>query len=320
MMIGSLTVRIVRVKQESTTMPETKTQEVSASEAIQSLVNQVAQLKHDNNELMNRLTECRAVSNTTHPMLDSSPATLVTPFSGKPSEDIEAFFADVLAAAKLGFWTDEQLLQMTKLRLIGEAKAYVLYHEELRNALTFEQLKQGLLKRFKKQNSCRFYREQLNTMTQRYNETLESFVDRIRKININTYQLTDSDEANKYILQEAENRALDTFLRGLPPETSRRVRAEFPKTLTEAVNIATALEEIDAATKYKERKNVFSTGVRCFRCDRQGHIAKNCRQPQCSNCQRIGHTYRECRSTGKFANKGPLNANGNPGTATRRSQ
>lgn len=84
-------------------------------EAIQSLVNQAAQLKNDNKRLMKQLSNAQ-------PSLDSSAATLVTPFSGKPGEDVTAFFDVLLVASKLGLWLDEQLSQMTKLHLIGEAK------------------------------------------------------------------------------------------------------------------------------------------------------------------------------------------------------
>lgn len=294
-------------------------QDATTMEAIQSLVNQVAQLKNDNNRLMQQLGSTRQAG-TILSSLDSSAATLVTPFSGKPGEDVAVFFDDLLAASKIGLWTDEQLLQMTKLRLVGEAKSHVLYNEELRNALTFEELRKGLMKRFQRQNSCRFYREKLSAISQRHNEPLECFVDRIRKVNANTYQLTDSDIVNKVILQEAENRALDTFLRGLPAEMSRRVRAQFPKSLDEAVSIATAFGEIDVATGAGERRNIFPAGLRCFRCDQQGHIAKNCKLPQCGLCRRIGHSSRDCRARRDFDRRRPLNGNGGPRAAVSGSR
>lgn len=290
---------------------------VSTEEAIQSLVDQVAQLRADNYQLNKQLSECRQMG-TVSPVIDSAAAALVTPFSGKPGEDIFSFFDDLASAAKLGLWTDDQLLQMTKLRLTGEAKNHVLYNEQLRNAMTFDELKKGLLQRFQKQNSSRFFREQLNAMSMKQNETIENFVDRIRRINANTYQLTDSDEANKIILQEAERRALDVFLRGLPADLSRRVRAEFPETLAEAVTRATAFVEIDTVTRARERRNVFST--RCFRCDRQGHIARNCNVPQCRFCHRVGHLDRDCRAKRDSDRRRPLNDKGSPRAAVSGSR
>lgn len=101
-----------------------------------------------------------------------------------------------------------------------------------------------MLKRFIGQNSCRFYHEQLSVLRQRSNEPSDAFADRVRKLNMNTYELTENNEANRIILQEAENGVMDAYLRGLQPEMSRRVRAEFPKTLNEAVNIAVAMNVI----------------------------------------------------------------------------
>lgn len=303
-----------KMGKETVAKEDPAARDATTLEAIQSLVNQVAQLKNDNTRLMQEIGNIRQ-GGTVFPSLDSSAANLVTPFSGKPGEDVTAFFDNLLAASKVGLWTDEQLLQITKLRLVGEAKAHVLYNEELRNALTFDELKTGLLKRFQRQNSTRFYREKLNTISQRQNETLDSYVDRIRKVNINTYQLTDNDMVNKVILQEAESRALDTFLRGLPAEMSRRVRAEFPKSLDEAVSLATAFEEIDVATRAKERRSIFPAGVRCFRCDQQGHIAKNCRIPQCRFCHKIGHLDKDCRAKRDSDRRRPLNGGGGPRAA-----
>lgn len=187
---------------------------------------------------------------------------------------------------------------------------HVLYNEELRNALTCEELKKGLMKWYQRQNYCRFYKEKLNTISQWQNESLEGLVDRIRKVNANTYQLTNNDIVNKVILQQVESRTLDTFLRGLPAEMSQWIRAEFPKSLDEAVSLATVFKEIDIAMRARERHNSFLAGLWCFTCDQWGHTAKNYKLPHCGLCHRVGHSSRDCRAGRDGGSMGPLNGNG----------
>lgn len=195
-----------------------ETQGVSTQEAVQQLLDRVAQLEADKTDLLNRVeTQAGPPQEVSAQMLDPAAVALVTPFSGKTGEDVNSFFNDLETAAEISGWSKRQMLQVAKMRLVGEAKTHVLYHEHLRNANTFEEFQTGLIKRYKGQNSCRFYREQLAVLRQRTNEPLDVFADRVRKLNVNTYDLTGHDETNKVILHEAEQRGLDAFLHGLQP-------------------------------------------------------------------------------------------------------
>lgn len=196
----------------------------------------------------------------------------------------------------------------------------MLCKEELKNATTLDTFKQVLCKKYKSQNSGRLFREQLSVVKQRQNESLIAFTDRLRTLNVYTYQLTNSEESNVIVLREAENRALDAFLRGLQPEMSRRVWSEFPKTLEDAVSAAVALHEIDVATQLGDKRVVFSNNQPCFRCGKNDHTARNCRQPYCTYCKKVGQVYDQCYGRNKQSSKKSLNAKGYAAAANRRSQ
>lgn len=313
-------------------MPDTRS--ASTSECISALTEQVSRLLEENAQLklgyqdfQSQLESFRTAQSSQletsklevpsavrSPSIDPSVANLITPFSGKTTEDVTIFINDVLAAAGMCNWSDETTLRMANLRLTGEAKTYVMYHETLGKASTFEQLAEGLRQRYRKQNSARFFREKLSGLTQKVGETVETFSDRIRKINAQTYELTQIPEADRVILREAENRALDVFLRGIPPEFSRRVRMENPEDLAAALRVATQLQEIDTVTRVRADKRIFASEKNCYRCGVKGHLKAQCNQPQCYTCGRVGHKADACRIRKQNGGNGKhksLNGNGN---------
>lgn len=275
-----------------------ETQTVPTMDAVQMLVDQVAAVRAEMTDMRNAAAQRDTAANISASFVETNAASLVTPFSGKTGEDITIFLDNLQAAARLGSWSEDLLLEVAKLRLEGDARRVVQYNAHLREATTFAEFKEGLLNNYKNLNSTRHFREQLSMIKQLNKESVTHFADRIKKINVYTYELTSNDVANRVILQEAECRALDAFLRGLTPEMSRRVRASLPKTLAEAVQSAVMFNEIDAATQVPEKRAVFSSTNSCFKCGLSGHIAKNCRQKQCFTCKQFGHIAKQCRKRG----------------------
>ena len=76
------------------------------------------------------------------------------------------------------------------------------------------------------------------------------------------------------------------FIRGLGPSTSRQVGYERPKTLEEAIRIASAYETNFFPKKFQVARSVEMMDIglvgeiECFRCRKKGHIARDCRVPK----------------------------------------
>lgn len=261
----------------------------STSDVIKALTKRVAVLCEQRDELLAQVNKVVPSHNTN--VIDFRMAELVQPFSGQADEDVNFFIEDLLSAADLGGWPDITLLQIAKFKLVGDAKTYVLYNEELRNATTFEQLRAGLVKRFHGQNSSRFFREQLITIKRNHDESLDSFVDRIRRITKNTYQLSGSDEVNKILLYEADQKALDAFLHGLDADLSYRVRSKFPETLDEALRLANQFEQIDTTIQAYEQSNF---GKQAYY--KGSNKEQRIKYLYCTFCHKNGHVYADCRS------------------------
>lgn len=321
-------------------MPETRktTEEAIAAltEKLQEVVSENEQLRlglretdekvrsqQQINEQLRLQLESKSIRDAVPVSFDPKVVELLPTFSGKESEDITVFVKSIRDVAQWYSWSDGTALQVIKLRLTGEARTYVMYHEVLSKVQTFCEFCEGLYQRYRKQNSARFFREKLSNLYLKRNETVEVFSDRIRKLNAQTYELTDSEEANRVLLAEAENRALDVFLKGLPSEMSRKVRVEDPKTLMEALRIATRLEEVEVATRQKGDNRMFVSQLKCFRCGKLGHKRKACRVPQCFRCGMVGHNAQRCnveRKSGTGVNKKSLNGKGIVSSVERPSQ
>lgn len=249
-----------------------------------------------------------SIASTSGSLSSTLPAVSFIPsFAGKSQENVNTFLQNVKDTGRVCAWPDEFLLNVTRMKLVGDARSYVESVESLRNATNFSTLETGLAERYSDKRSPSYYRDKLSTLRQKHGEEFEAFADRIRAVSCKTYIMSSDPVRNDVLLEEAELRSIDTFIRGIDPKIGGEIKISSPRTLHEAVRLAMLREEasrfVTMPSRETERKHVLATTVNCSRCRKTGHIADDCRAPSCSYCERIGHTGQHCYKKAKAQRK-----------------
>lgn len=141
------------------------------------------------------------------------------------------------------------------MKLSGDARVYIESVETLRNASTFDTLAAGLAERCSDKRGISYYRDQLSTLRQKQGEGFEAFADRIRSVSCRTYTLGTDAVRNEILLEEAELRAIDVFIRGINPKYGGKIKVASPRSLHEAVRLAILREEADRFVSVPTRAN-----------------------------------------------------------------
>lgn len=229
------------------------------------------------------------------------------------------------------------LLKFIESKITGEAKDRLLARTE-RN--TWEQIKAILEENYAVKRTLEYYASLLFTSRQGNNETVAQWGSRIDTMGIDLIR-----EARARI-EKVNPNAIEggvilvsefmkgSFVAGLKDDRVKYIVKARGEDESLAQLIETALQEESEVKSQKFKGNQGSliwpnpgysgylrkesrpqikkevntvTSVKCHRCQRIGHMARNCRvkviSPTCETCQRVGHESKDCRARGSQGNR-----------------
>jgi hypothetical protein len=271
-------------------------------QAVDELCAQIRSLKEENEGFRARANFNKGegpVTGKAYSMVSS-----IECFSGAAGENVETFFSQVEQVAKLGGWSDDDKLSVVTLRARGGALELLKAKERAGDVTTYGDARKIFLERYQGVKNRRFYREMLAGIRMGSREGIEEFADRIREVNSHTWKEEEDAAAAAIRRSEADERALDAFLNGLPGRVGEHTRLAMPETFDAAVAAAVRIREAERRARPEtEERNVFvmREGV-CRACGQSGHFARECAhrgEMQCFNCGERGHWARNCQVGGR---------------------
>lgn len=228
---------------------------------------------------------------------DLTVSNLIEPWSGEGPVSVTEFFNKVDRAAKSGNWTDTDKVTVAVLKLTGVAALFLNSTEEaLREDIPYLRFREIFIERFKVKHLDQFHYSALQNAVQYKNETPSQFADRCRRLCARTIRQVSDPEQQRIINEEGERRMLAAYINGLSGTVGTQVRYRMPSTLTEALQIATTVQEVDTMEARKTQVKFSNNGNNkifavCFNCNKVGHVARDCR------LKRTGKTHSNMNSS-----------------------
>jgi hypothetical protein len=262
---------------------------------------------------------------------DLSLAASIREWSGNSrAKPVTEFLAQIEQCAHVSGWSQNDLVNILKSKLTGDALLFVNGRDQLSDGnVTYEILKAALVDRFSEKLPARYYYNLLHEATQNKDETPSQFLDRLRLLSAKTIRKGNNPVEQRILKEEAEFRLLTSFIYGMKGEAGRELRYRNPETLDQALNIATV---VCNAKKLEQHRNHETLAVkvegkeyanqRCHKSTwhrgrqqqqpparqppRQGTMYRDwVRTPvKCYACGREGHIARFCDKQEQRVNKG----------------
>lgn len=248
---------------------------------------------------------------------DLTVSNLIESWNGEGPVSATEFSNKIERAAKSGNWSDTDKVTVAVLKLTGAAALYLNSNDETtRDDITFQRLREIFIERFKVKHLDQFHYSALQNATQHRHETPEQFADRCRRLCALTIRQVADPAQQRIINEEADRRMLAAYTNGLFGNVGRQVRYRMPSTMTEAIQIATTVQEVELmeARKFQPRPSndrVFSI---CFKCNKTGHVARDCRSkydPSKPKVNTVNRPTKFSNSNNNYYNNSNLNVKRN---------
>ena len=169
-----------------------------------------------------------------------------------------------------------------------------------------------LRKRFKSFERPRLQKliSELTTLKKNSNETVIDYLTRAEEIQYNLEQVNE---------EVSDKMLISIFLKGLPKQFKTfSTIAKFSRDEKSLDELKRDLVNFDSERQVIEKEHAFNSENRvCFKCQKRGHVSKQCRENlssrrdsegrarkiQCYECKEFGHIAKYCQAKKKFISK-----------------
>jgi hypothetical protein len=174
---------------------------------------------------------------------DLSLAASIKEWNGQANaKPVTEFLTQVEQCARVSNWGEDDVVNILKAKLTGEARQFVNCRDEITDEkVRYEVLKAALVNRFSEKLPARYHYNLLHEAAQGKDESPIQFLDRCRALSLKTVRKSADPTEQRILREEAECRLLTSFIYGMKGEAGRELRIRNPETVEQALNIATVV-------------------------------------------------------------------------------
>lgn len=260
------------------------------------------------------------------PKKDMGLQTMVAPWSGElGSIPVEDFLNGLELVAESGNWEDSDKSLVARMRLRGQAAAFLASRRDLKGVDTpYVTIREALRARFQDTTRPEDYLLKLHSMEQKSGENAKAFADRCRDMGERATDTGCPREEIAVARKHMGKVVLATYINGLKGEVGKLLRIFPPSTMEEAITRATIMETEQSKTAHPRSCFLETAGDRVT--SDEGEVEELIRTPlpennirilqqdQCFRCGGRGHRARACGTPARGAGRdNPGVGRGQPG-------